>query len=70
MNDRDPVAVLVCLERRVVWTEVVQMWDLGTKRSGIAKIFFSRNKNNDNNNSDGPLTSHPTDRGKNPKKQF
>ena len=30
MNDRDPVAVVARLERRVAWTELVQVWDLGT----------------------------------------
>ena len=28
MNERDPVAVVARLERRVMWTELVQMWDL------------------------------------------
>ena len=29
MIDRDPVAVVERLEWRVVWAELVQMWDLG-----------------------------------------
>ena len=36
INKRDPVAVLAHLERRIVWTEVVQMWDLGIMPAGTS----------------------------------
>ena len=45
MNDRDPVTVLASLERRVIWTEVVQMWDVGTIKFGHRNVKKTTTKN-------------------------